>query len=205
MQLVISYAHLNTCGASVNKQRWLPPQCKIVADYPSTSPITTSSRNTCLTCIRTPTLVLQYCILQVKVLHKQDSVQYLGATVDKQLSWKSHIANVQRICWGKISSIRRSSVYLPKQVRKMLHLCFLILHLDYCSVVWHNCSVVLTSVFECIQNYALSVILKKASRSDTKEMRSQLSRSTLEHRRLTSTLLQVHRCLHGQYLSHIHI
>ena len=36
-------------------------------------------------------------------------------------------------------------------------------------------------------------------------MRSQLGLHTLEHRRLTSTLLQVHRCLHGhahEYLSH---
>ena len=106
--------------------------------------------------------------LQVKVLHKQDSVQCLRATVDKQLSWKSHIANVQRICLGKIASIWRSSVYLPKQVRKMLYLSFLIPHLGYCSVVWHNCGVVLTSRVECIQNYALSVILKKPSRSDTR-------------------------------------
>ena len=158
-----------------------------------------------MTCIRTPTLLLQYYILQVKVLHKQDSVKYLGATVDKQLSWKSHIDNVQRICLGKIASIRRSSVYLLKQVRKMLYLSFLIPHLGYCSVVWHNCGVVLPSRVECIQNYALSVILKKPSRSDTKEMCSQLSRPTLEHRWLTSTLLKVHRCLHGQYLSHIHI
>ena len=54
-------------------------------------------------------------------------------------------------------------------------LIFQILHLDYCSVVWHNCNVVLTSTVECIQKYALSVILKKTSRSDTKEMCSQLS------------------------------
>ena len=143
--------------------------------------------------------------IEEALLHKQDSVKFLGVTVDKQLSWKSHIANVRRICLGKIASIRRSSVYLPKQVRKMLYLSVFIPHLDYCSVVWHNCGVVLTSGVERIQNYALRVILKKTSRSDTKEMRSQLSLPTLEHRRLTSTLLQGHRCLHGhapEYLSH---
>ena len=73
------------------------------------------------------------------------------------------------------------------------------------SVAKYNCGVVLTSRVEHIQKHALRVILKKTSRSDTKEMRSQLSLPTLEHRRLTATLLQVHRCLHGhapEFLSH---
>ena len=35
------------------------------------------------------------------LLQKQDSVKYLGVTVDKHLNWKSHIANVRRICLGK--------------------------------------------------------------------------------------------------------
>ena len=85
-------------------------------------------------------------------------------------------------------------------------LTFISPHLDYCSVVWHICGVVQTTRVEHIQNYAIRVILKKTSRSNTKEMHSQLSLPTLEHRRLTSTLLQVHKCLHGhapEYLSEL--
>ena len=97
-------------------------------------------------------------------------------------------------------------IFLSKSGRCCTYPSFVIPHLDYCSVVWHNCGVVQTTRAECIQNYALRVFLKKTSRSDTKEMCSQLSLPTLEHRRLTSTLLQVHRCLHSQpapeYLSH---
>ena len=120
----------------------------------------------------------------------KDSVnKYLGVTVDKRLSWKSHIANIQRLCLDKIAFIMRSSVYLPNQARKMLYSSFVISHLDYCSVVLQICGAVLTSRVERIQNYALRVSLKKTSRSDTKEMRSQLGLPTLEHRRLTSTLL----------------
>ena len=37
------------------------------------------------------------------LLRKQDSVTYLGITVDKHLSWKTHIANVRRIGLGKIA------------------------------------------------------------------------------------------------------
>ena len=95
--------------------------------------------------------------------------------------------------------------YLPSQVTRMLYMSFIIPHLDYCSVVWHNCGTVLTSRVEEIQNYALRVILKKPPRSNTKEMRRQLGLPTLERRRLNSTLLQVHRCLRGhapEYLAH---
>ena len=138
------------------------------------------------------------------VLPKQDSVKYLGVIVDRKLSWKLHIANVRRVCLGKVAAIRRASVYLLMQVRKISYSSFIIPHLDYCSTVWHNCGAVRTGRVERIQNYALRVILKKPSRSDTMEMRRQAGLHTLERRRLNSTLVQVHRCLHGrapEYLS----
>ena len=43
----------------------------------------------------------QVCIGEA-ILPKQDSVKYLGVTVDKQLSWKLHVANIRRVCLGKV-------------------------------------------------------------------------------------------------------
>ena len=121
----------------------------------------------------------------VILVDASNAVKYLGVIVDKQVSWKLHIANVRRVCLGKVAANRRASVYLPMQVRKMLHSSFVIPHLDYCSTVWHNCGAVLTGRVERIQNYALRVILKKPSRSDTMEMRRQAGLNTLERRRLS--------------------
>ena len=105
----------------------------------------------------------------------------------------------------KVLIIHCTSVYLPMQVRKMLYSSFVIPHLDYCSTVWHDCGAVLPGRVERTQNYALRVILNKnPSRNDTMEMHRQVGLHSLECRRLNSTLVQVHRCLHGrapQYLS----
>ena len=82
--------------------------------------------------------------IRTSVLRKQNSVQYLGVTVDKHLRWHSHIDNVRRTCLCKIAAIRRASSYLPCHIRRMLHLSFVLLYLEYCSVVWHHCGAALT-------------------------------------------------------------
>ena len=47
---------------------------------------------------------------------------------------------------------------LNKQLRKLLYQSFVLPNLDYCSVVWNPCGVVLSSKIERIQNYSLRLI-----------------------------------------------
>ena len=107
----------------------------------------------------------------------------------KYLRWHSHIDNMRRTCLCKIAATRRASSYLPCHIRRMLYLSFVLLHFEYCSVVWHHCGTALTSRLEGVQNYALRVILKKPPRSDTEEMRSQLNLLSLSRRREISMIL----------------
>ena len=129
------------------------------------------------------------------VLQKQKSVKYLRVTVDKHLRWHDHVDNMQKTCLGKIAAIRRASYYLPSQIRRTLYLSLVLPHLEYCSVVWHNCGATLTKRMERVQNYALHITLNKPLRSSTEEMHSQLPLPPLSCRRDISTILQVRRCL----------
>ncbi len=118
---------------------------------------------------------------QVKVhvgaleLWKQNSVNYLGVTVDKHLCWHPHVDKVRRQCFGKIVAIRRASAYLPPLICRTLYLSFVLPNLEYCSVVWDRCGAALTCKLERVQNYALRVILKKPPGSNTVEMQNQLN------------------------------
>ena len=107
------------------------------------------------------------------VLKKQTSVKYLGVTVDNHLRWHAHIYNVRKGCLGNIAAIRQACHYLPSHIKRTLYLCFILPHLKYCSVVWGNCKTIPSSRLKCVQNYAL--LLNRPPRSNTKEMRSQLS------------------------------
>ena len=77
---------------------------------------------------------------------------------------RTSVRTNKRTDWNRLNILRiyiyNTMFYLPSQVTQMLYMSFIIPHLDYCSVVWHNCGTVLTSRVEQIQSYALRVILE---------------------------------------------
>ena len=137
--------------------------------------------------------------VQVKVnnveLQQQDIVKYLGVEIDKDLTWKAHTEKVHRQCMSKLAAIRRAGSYLPCHIRKLLYQTFVLPLLDYCSVVWNSCGAVLSKRIERVQNYALRMILQKPPLTSSESLRQTLGWSTLELRRQSALLCQVHRCL----------
>ena len=97
---------------------------------------------------------------------------------------------------AKLAVIRRAGHHLPYHVRKLL--CFILLNLDYCSVVWNSCGVVLSNKIERIQNYALRTIFPKPPRMSSAELREAAGWTTLKTRRHNAMLCKVHQCLKRQ-------
>ena len=67
-------------------------------------------------------------------------------------------------------------------------------HLDYCSVVWQECSKELRQKIERVQNYGMRLILSKPPRTPSAGLREELQWLTLEKRREMSWMTLVHRC-----------
>ncbi|XP_064405938.1 uncharacterized protein LOC135350976 [Halichondria panicea] len=124
-----------------------------------------------------------------------DSVKYLGVTIDKDLNWKAHTEQVRRKSLAALSTIKRSSSFLPSNTRKLLFNSLVRPHLDYCSVVWHSCNSTISKRIERIQNYGMRVILGKPPRTSSSPLRDQLGWTTLQERRQRFMLTLVHRCL----------
>ena len=105
--------------------------------------------------------------------------------------------------------IRPAGHHLPCHTRKLLYQTFVLPNLDYCSVVWNSCGVMLSNKLEQIQNYALRLILRKPPRTSSAELRVALGWTTLKTRRNNAILCQVHRCLRKEarcpQLPHIQI
>ena len=136
-------------------------------------------------------------------LQKQDCVKYLGVSIDKDLSWKTHIEQIRAQCMAKLAAIRRAGSYLPCHVRKLLYQSFVLPHLDYCSVVWNSCGTTLSDRVERVQNYALRIILRKPPRTSSEALRQTLCWTTLKRRRHNATVCQVHRCVNKQGPSYL--
>ena len=77
-------------------------------------------------------------------------------------------------------------------------------HLDYCSVVWHECSKELSQTLERVQNYGMRLILSKAPRTPSEDLRQELGWMTLQRRREVFRMKTMHRCVNRQVPSCIH-
>ena len=77
----------------------------------------------------------------------------------------------------------------------LLYQAFVLPHVDYCSVVWNHCGVILRDHVERIQKYALRIIHGKPPRTSSEPLRRALGWTTLEKRRYKALVCLVHRCL----------
>ena len=116
--------------------------------------------------------------LQVMVneeaLEMSDEVKYLGVTMDRQLSWRKHIDGVQKKCFSMLGLLFRVRRALPTELRKRLYLALVQPHLDYCAVVWAECSQVDARKLDSVQRRGMRMILSEKWDCSPAAMRSRL-------------------------------
>ena len=95
----------------------------------------------------------------------------------------------------RLAAIRRNNAFLPIDLR--LYKALVLPHLDYCSVLWHECGSVVTQKIERIQNYAFRIITSSPSRTPSDDFRRQLNWQTLQFRSVNFRWSLVHKCILG--------
>ena len=112
-------------------------------------------------------------------------------------SWEQHIDSVSKKVSRSLAVLRRVSKHLTLKTRMVLYNAVVLPHLDYCSVVWANCTKKLQMRLEILQNYGMRVIRQVSARSQSSISRAKLKWVTLEQHRALQQLRAVHRCVHG--------
>ena len=139
--------------------------------------------------------------LQIKVngeaLRKCDNVKFLGVIVDCQLSWKDHMEAVRRKCLGGLAQLHKVKDALPTRLRKLLYQSLILPHLDYCAVVWAECSKGDADKVQRLQNRGMRLILGKKWDHHSKDLRTELGWMTLTQRRRMFRSRVVRRYLTG--------
>ena len=149
-------------------------------------------------------------LAQVRVLMGKEEVERskcakcLGVMLDDGLSWREQVQQVRKKCFIGLAKLRRLRNVLPSRTKKQLYNTLVLPHLDYCSVVWQECSRELRQMLERVQNYGMRLILSKAPRTHSEELRQELGWTTLERRREVSRMKLMHRCVNRQVPSSIH-
>ena len=139
--------------------------------------------------------------LQIKVngevLRKCDNVKFLGVIVDHQLSWRDHVEAVRRKCLGGLAQLHKVKDALPTRLRKLLYQSLILPHLDYCAVVWAECSKGDADKVQRLQNRGMRLILGKKWDHHSKDLRTELGWMTLTQRRRMFRSRVVRRYLTG--------
>ena len=125
---------------------------------------------------------------------RSKKVKYLGVWIDDGLTWQDQVEAVRRKCSAGLAKLKRLRNVLPSSRKKIF--CALVQpHLDYCSIVWQECSLELKLRLDRIHNYGMRLILSQPPRTRSEGLRKTLNWST---RREIFRMVLVHRCLRKQ-------
>ena len=124
-------------------------------------------------------------------------VKCLGVSIDDGLTWREHVDSLRKKCYCGLPKLRRLRDVLPPETKKVYN-ALVLPHLDYCSVVWQECTIELQQKVEQIQNYGMHLILSKTPRTASSDLRATLKWTPLTVRRRLLRMALVHRCVSRQ-------
>lgn len=131
------------------------------------------------------------------VIDRVDHFKYLGIIFDSTMTWSNHIdylcSNVSKRC----GIIRRVKYLLPNHILKRLADSLVLPHFDYCSHVWSNCSLTLSSKLQVHQNNLARIILSADIKTSIDSMMNSLNWLKLNDRWTNQILIMIFKCLIG--------
>ena len=70
------------------------------------------------------------------VIARVDYFNFLGLTIDSQMTWKKHTDNISNTYLRVIGTLNRIKLVLPTQTRVLLYNSIIVPHINYCIMAW---------------------------------------------------------------------
>ena len=97
-------------------------------------------------------------IINGKIIKKVDETKFLGINVDNKLSWKPHIAKLNKKLKSACGRLYRIKNFLPSQLHKQIYHSLFESHLTYAISVWGGVSINKLNQIFCTQKKCLRII-----------------------------------------------
>ena len=117
-------------------------------------------------------------------IERVSSMKYLGVILDEHLTFDEHVSYILTKSSKKLGILRRARDYLNKKSKILLYKSLILLHLDYCDIVYMCTSESNLQQLQQIQNCACRIILRADKLTSTREMHQTLELQTLKQRRM---------------------
>ena len=104
------------------------------------------------------------------ILNRVTNAKFLGMTIDENLTWKSHIDNVCKLCSRNIGVLNKVKHFLPKPSLYQLYCAFILPYLSYGILLWGNShDKYLAKIFK-LQKRAIRIISNSSYLCHTKPL-----------------------------------
>jgi hypothetical protein len=113
----------------------------------------------------------------------------LGVTIDFELNFNTHIANICEKASRQLNILKRIGKYLAKLGRLTIYYSYIFSNFNYCPVTWHFCSEQNTNKMEKIQFRALKFIYDDTD-STYEELLTKSKLPTLRIRRIRTIAIE---------------
>ena len=131
-------------------------------------------------------------------LRTADEAKYLGVTLHRNLSWKSHIHSMCKKSNSTLGFLRRNLRRCPANIKEQAYKTYVRPILEYSSTVWDPYTKDLISQIEMVQRRAARFVKADyRSQSSVTQMLQSLQWQTLQERRAHSKVIMLYRIVNG--------
>ena len=120
----------------------------------------------------------------------------LNYYIDKKLQFRQHISNLCKKVSRQLGVLNRLKKLIPQDAKIKLYNSFLLSHLQYCSIIWHNCLKQDTDKLEEINKRALRVVYDDYH-STYNELLKKAGRTTLFSRRIQNIAIIIYKSVNN--------
>ena len=131
-------------------------------------------------------------------LKRVHSCRHIGVIVDKSLTWQNHIKHVRKKVLAGLHVIKKVRNIIPLKTTKLVYNAIVSSHLDYCDVVWGNCSIILQTKFQKLQNKGARLILNENLNTPSTANLNGLNWITLNNKRRNHDAMVMHKIQHNR-------
>ena len=100
-------------------------------------------------------------------LNQEDSVKYLGITIDNKLTWKPHIKNLRSTLSKSCYALAKLKQYVNKKTMKTVYYSLFYSKLQYCISSWGGVAKSVLDPIQKLQNRAIRFICCEEPRTPT--------------------------------------
>lgn len=131
------------------------------------------------------------------VIEQCNNIKCLGVIIDENLSWSHHVDYVCKKVYASLNMLRRVRPYVDENTLKILYLCLVQSHFDYCCEIWGLRFNLHTERITKLQKRAARLILKCSFYTPSKEMFQKLKWLPFNDRVTYFKCVFMYRCING--------